>query len=140
MKSVRLRRVLSALMVSAAALGAVAVATGTAQAADSYLCGTSVSSGSVTATGCVHLGGNGYWQPYIQISGSNRDLITGTQWINSNGTDGDFSNYEWDLKGSYRIWGTSTNWRVSCYVQAQADVNIDGTYAGRVYSPSEYVC
>lgn len=139
MKSVRLRRWLSALAVAAAALGATAVASGTANAADSYWCGTSVTYHDFKAFGCIHLGGNGYWQPYIQVSDSNVHHVTGLQWINSNGTEGDFSTFDTYI-ASARVWGTSTNWRVSCYVQAQADINVDGVYVGRVYSTSEYVC
>lgn len=140
MKSVRLRRGLSALTVTAAALGAAAVGTGTAHAADSYLCNTSVSYGDVTVTGCIHLGGNGYWQPYIVVSDTYLHQVTGSQWINSNGTYNDRSNYNATIAGTSVVWGTSTNWRVSCYVQAQADVSVDGTYIGRVYSPSPNVC
>lgn len=139
MKLVR-RLTTGAAALGLATAGVVGLGTTAAHAADSYYCHTSVSYGDVTATGCIHLGGNGYWQPYIVVSDNQWHQVAGSQWINSNGTYNDFTNYNATVSGSSVVWGGSTNWRVSCYVQAQADVYVDGTYVGRVYSPSEQVC
>ncbi|MBF9066789.1 hypothetical protein [Streptacidiphilus fuscans] len=130
----------SAAALGLATVGIVGLGATAAHAADSYYCGTSVTYGDVTVTGCIHLGGNGYWQPYVVVDDSQLHQVTGSQWINSNGSYNDTSSFNSTVDGSAVVWGGSTNWRVSCYVQAQAAVIVDGTSVGRVYSPSEEVC
>ena len=131
---------------TAASIGAVAVSGGVAHAADTYHCGTTLNAGDLSITGCLHLGGNGYWQPYLVVGNGGGQQISGSMWINSggvysaNGTQGLSYYLIGNAEGNFVVWGTSTNWRVTCYVQAQEDIYIDGGYLGRVYSPSLGVC
>ena len=63
------------------------------------------------------------------------------QWINSGGALGDYKSLPSGTvnPGITNLWGQSTNWRNTCYVQGQADVWVNnGTL--QYNSPSEYVC
>jgi hypothetical protein len=154
MRSAKLRRGVTAVAMTAASLGTMAFGAGAAHASgDTYLCKTTINiNNQISVTGCIHLGGNGYWQPYVIIHGGSGQDISGNMWINSNGVYSStpaqgLSGYQQnnvdtnaDMNQSFVIWGASTNWRVNCYVQAQESFYIDTGYVGTVYSPSVEVC
>ncbi|WP_158835936.1 hypothetical protein [Streptomyces sp. NRRL S-350] len=125
----------SALTMTATALPAHAV--------DTYSCGASVplTTGARVAV-CLHFGGSPGWsQPLIQITGGGTILNDSTQmWLNSG--DGHYNDYSYPTPGYYgegKIWGKSTDWRIGCYVQAQAYIGVPGAVYG-VYSPTMNVC
>jgi hypothetical protein len=86
--------------------------------------------------------GNGYWQRYLQFDGPSYLLgeSNDNQWINScNGHYNDYSHIPGGQFNGGIIWGKSTNWRVDCYVQAQAQIDApDEAYT--MYSPTKKVC
>jgi hypothetical protein len=145
-KSAMRHRITTATAVTLASLAAVGVQTTAAHAADTYYCSTPLDLGQgISVDECIHLGGNGYWQPYLQIHNgwiTVLGLSNDKQWINSGGA---FNAYkpipytEAPPGTTTTIWGASTNWRNTCYVQGQAFVDFPGQ-AYQLNSPSEEVC
>ncbi|MEU9101289.1 hypothetical protein [Streptomyces sp. NPDC048361] len=91
---------------------------------------------------CIHLGGNGYWQPYMYLTGFTNmwEVPSVGQWINSaDGHHGDFTHIPGGQYNAGIIWGKSTNWRVDCYVQAQASISVPDEAYG-LFSPTKKVC
>ncbi|MBX7551745.1 hypothetical protein [Streptomyces sp. NPDC004232] len=135
----RIRLAAGAAALAVSTFGLVGLGATTAHAVDSYYCGDGVKLGNGTVVEeCLHLGGNGYWQPYVFV-GAFTNVISGSQWINSNGQHGDITNIATGQYWAGNIWGKSTNWRSSCYVQAQVSIDFPGE-AYNLFSPSEYVC
>ncbi|MGW1811816.1 hypothetical protein [Streptomyces sp. NPDC002078] len=135
----RNRLAAGAATLAVSTFGLVGLGATTAHAADSYYCdgGPTLPNGTWVEE-CIHLGGNGYWQPYTYLSNS-AFVYAGSQWINSNGQHGDWTFIPGGQYSVGNIWGGSTNWRSSCYVQAQASITFAGA-SYNLYSPSEYVC
>ncbi|WP_280703457.1 hypothetical protein [Kitasatospora sp. GP82] len=138
-----MKRFAGALALTFASTAALAATAAPAHAADSYYCGGAVTlSNGTNVSECIHLGGNGYWQPYMRLSGPTymweQDKVG--QWINSaNGHYGDFTHIPGGQYNGGIIWGQSTNWRVDCYVQAQAFISVpDEAYD--LFSPTQKVC
>jgi hypothetical protein len=139
-------RIAKATAVTLASLAVVGLQTAVAHAADTYYCSKPLDLGQgISVDECIHLGGNGYWQPYLQIHNgwiTVLGLSNDKQWINSGGA---FNAYkpipytEAPPGTTTTIWGASTDWRNTCYVQGQALVDFPGQ-AYQLNSPSEEVC
>lgn len=138
-----IRRTLAAAAVAAAALSTLALGAGTANAVTSgTYCGvTRQLDGDVDAQACLTIAGYSV-VPSLHITSHGSHTITGVVWVNHNGAYEDYATCHGMPANDPGSWWCNAGLdRIGAggYAQAQAQLVIDGSWSGTIYSPSEYI-
>jgi hypothetical protein len=139
---VTIRRTLAAAAVATAALSTLALGAGSADAATSgtYCGATQQFDGDVYAQACLTISGYSVF-PSLHVTNHGGHAITGVVWVNHNGNYEDYATCYGMTASDPGSW-CSAGWDgigAGGYAQAQAQLVIDGSWSGKIYSPSEYI-
>ncbi|MFF0410450.1 hypothetical protein ACFYUY_08425 [Kitasatospora sp. NPDC004745] len=136
------RRTLAAAALAASTLATLALGTGSAHAVTSGIyCGaTQQFAGDVYAQACVSVSGTSVF-PLLHVTNHGNHAITGVVWVNHLGSYEDYNTCYGMTASDPGSW-CNAGWDpigAGGYAQAQGQLVIDGSWSGKVFSPSEYI-